>query len=130
MKKLFVLVCTILLISGCTNPNSGNLEKRIAELEKSSALKDKQIIGLSYLAYFSAFDSSNNVIASNRVPVKFFMGNALARPSKCMIICNRAYNNQMKRCGKIQSQKDRDKCEAKADLNWEECSISCSNNNQ
>jgi hypothetical protein len=127
MKNVFFLISIIFLLSGCSNPTTDNLEKRIAELEKSSALKDKQIMGLSYLAYFSILDSSTVALVSNKVPSKFFNKYDLTRPSPCVVMCNKAYNYNLRKCGRLFGQKRID-CEDKAEKEWENCTIGCINN--
>jgi hypothetical protein len=125
MKKFSIFACSIMLLIGCTNQNSGDLEKRIATLEKSSAVKDKQIAGLSYLAYFSAVDSATtNGMIGNKIPEKFFKENSLARPTKCVSDCNKAYNIAFNRCRHLSPQ-NRDACLSKADLDWEACTVAC-----
>lgn len=60
MKKISIIAAMLLFALSSCNQNA-ELEKRIAALEKSNEMKDKQIEGLSLLAYYHDLDTTATV---------------------------------------------------------------------
>ena len=100
MKKLIMLACSIMLLVGCTNQNSGDLEKRIAALEKSSAVKDKQIDSLTQLAYLSFMDSTivEDSLTFSKSAQTILSEFSLSTPKYCSTECLRRYSRNILNC--------------------------------
>ncbi len=80
-----------MLMIGCTNQNSGDLEKRMTALEKSSAEKDKQIEGLTIIAYSDLMLASDLDSTRNFSLPKSFAKYNLISKAQCKAECWRRY---------------------------------------
>ncbi|MBK8449478.1 MAG: hypothetical protein IPL42_05390 [Saprospiraceae bacterium] len=125
MKKLILpFAFALFFLNSCNDGKQSEIENRLIAIEKSLAIKDSQITGLSELAYYNALDTAALENDSFNIALITFAAFQIPNPASCKAACLNKLKRHLNICRHVPPA-NRIWCETTACNNYRTCIARC-----